>query len=64
VIGDVVNEAARLADLAKTVEQRILCSAVAVDRADSTERQQWASSGDTVLRGRSEATHVWTPADY
>lgn len=63
VIGDVVNEAARLADLAKTVEQRILCSAVAVERADSMEREHWASSGDTVLRGRSKATHVCVPVD-
>jgi adenylate cyclase len=62
VIGDAVNEAARLADLAKTLDQRVVCSAAAIDRADTAERQYWASHGDTVLRGRAEATHVWMPA--
>jgi adenylate cyclase len=62
VIGDAVNEAARLADLAKTADRRILCSAAAVDRADDTERAHWAECYSTVLRGRSEATHVSAPA--
>jgi adenylate cyclase len=62
VIGDAVNEAARLADLAKTAERRILCSAAAIDRADETERAHWAECYSTVLRGRSEATHVSAPA--
>ena len=38
MIGDAVNEAARLADLAKTADRRILCSAAAIDRADDAER--------------------------
>nr|WP_242670348.1 adenylate/guanylate cyclase domain-containing protein [Mycobacterium decipiens] len=62
VIGDAVNEAARLADLAKTSDRRILCSAAAVDRAVESERQHWAECYSTVLRGRSEATHVSAPA--
>ena len=62
VIGDAVNEAARLADLAKTGDRRILCSAAAIDRADDTERAHWAECYSTVLRGRSEATHVSAPA--
>lgn len=62
VIGDAVNEAARLADLAKTADRRILCSATAVDRADEAERAHWAECYSTVLRGRSEATHVSAPA--
>ncbi|ORA67678.1 adenylate/guanylate cyclase domain-containing protein [Mycobacterium heidelbergense] len=62
VIGDAVNEAARLADLAKTADRRILCSAAAVDRADEAERSHWAECYSTVLRGRSEATHVSAPA--
>jgi class 3 adenylate cyclase len=62
VIGDAVNEAARLADLAKTADRRILCSAAAIDRADETERAHWAECYSTVLRGRSEATHVSAPA--
>jgi class 3 adenylate cyclase len=62
VIGDAVNEAARLADLAKTSDRRILCSAAAIDRADETERGHWAECYSTVLRGRSEATHISAPA--
>jgi class 3 adenylate cyclase len=62
VIGDAVNEAARLADLAKTFDRRIVCSAAAIDRADNAERQHWVSGGDTVLRGRSDLTRLWIPA--
>lgn len=62
VIGDAVNEAARLADLAKTSDRRILCSAAAIERADEDERARWAECYSTVLRGRSEATHVSAPA--
>jgi len=62
VIGDAVNEAARLADLAKTADRRILCSAAAIDRSDVGEREQWAECYSTVLRGRSEATHVSAPS--
>ncbi|GAB7144622.1 adenylate/guanylate cyclase domain-containing protein [Mycobacterium riyadhense] len=61
VIGDAVNEAARLADLAKASDRRILCSAAAVDRADRAEQQRWGECYSTVLRGRSEATHVSAP---
>jgi adenylate cyclase len=62
VIGDAVNEAARLADLAKTADRRILCSAAAIERADDAECAHWAECYSTVLRGRSEATHVSAPA--
>jgi class 3 adenylate cyclase len=61
VVGDAVNEAARLADVAKTLDQRIGCSAAAIARADAAERGHWALHGDTVLRGRSEPTQIWTP---
>ncbi len=61
VIGDAVNEAARLADLAKTADRRILCAAAAIDRADEAERAHWTECYSTVLRGRSEATHVSAP---
>jgi adenylate cyclase len=62
VVGDAVNEAARLADFAKTLDQRIVCSAAAIDRADAAERRHWISNGETVLRGRSESTNVFIPA--
>ena len=62
VIGDAVNEAARLADLAKTADRRILCSEGAIDRAGEAEREHWSECYSTVLRGRSEATQVSAPA--
>jgi adenylate cyclase len=61
VIGDAVNEAARLADLAKTAESRILCSAAAIENADDAERARWSEAYSTVLRGRSEATQISAP---
>jgi adenylate cyclase len=63
VIGDAVNEAARLADLAKTSDRRILCSDAAIARADPAEQEHWVATGSTVLRGRSDTTHISTPAD-
>jgi class 3 adenylate cyclase len=62
VIGDAVNEAARLADFAKTLNQRIVSSAAAINRADAAEGRHWVAIGETVLRGRSDSTNVFTPA--
>ena len=61
VIGDAVNEAARLADLTKTAQARILCSAAAIEHADEAERGRWSETYSTVLRGRSEATQISAP---
>ncbi len=62
VVGDAVNEAARLADFAKTLNQRIVSSAAAINRADAAEGRHWVAIGETVLRGRSDSTNVFTPA--
>lgn len=61
VIGDAVNEAARLADSAKTTDQRVLCSQTALAQADDDEQRRWASHGSAVLRGRSEVTQMSAP---
>lgn len=61
VIGDAVNEAARLADAAKRRDHRVLCSAVALDVAADREQDWWSRSGSTALRGRSSATNVAEP---
>ena len=61
VVGDAVNEAARLADRAKDFDGRVLCSAAAIDRADEAERRSWAACGSEVLRGRSEPTQLSRP---
>jgi class 3 adenylate cyclase len=61
VIGDPVNEAARLAGLAKDSDRRILCSAAAIDRADGEEPRHWEVVGKEVLRGRTKATDISAP---
>jgi class 3 adenylate cyclase len=61
VIGDAVNEAARLADFAKSIDQKIVCSAAALERADADERLKWQPKGNTVLRGRSQPTLMFIP---
>jgi adenylate cyclase len=61
VVGDAVNEAARLADRAKDFDGRVLCSAAAIDRADAAERRCWASCGSEILRGRSQLTQISAP---
>lgn len=60
VIGDPVNEAARLADVAKTLPGRIACSGAAVGRAGD-EVGHWDRHGEMTLRGRSEPTDVHVP---
>ena len=61
VIGDAVNEAARLADLAKTWPQRSLSSTRVIDQADAAERRLWVRQGSTTLRGRAEVTEICAP---
>jgi adenylate cyclase len=56
VIGDAVNEAARLTELAKTRPSRLLVSAAALDAAAPAERAHWTADGEVVLRGRSTPT--------
>jgi adenylate cyclase len=56
VIGDAVNEAARLTELAKTRPSRLLVSAAALTAADADERKRWTTDGEVVLRGRSTPT--------
>jgi adenylate cyclase len=61
VIGDPVNEAARLCELAKERPERLLASDSALRRAGETETQEWQVGEQTVLRGRLEATHLASP---
>jgi adenylate cyclase len=64
VIGDPVNEAARLTDLAKTVSGRVLAAARAVDMAGADEAARWELGDTTVLRGRTEPTRLAVPAEH
>lgn len=62
VIGEPVNEAARLCELAKSQSPRLLASSDAVNAASENERGYW-SLGDTVkLRGHEEPTQLATLA--
>ena len=63
VIGDPVNEAARLSELAKERPERVLASEVALTRATGDEPGEWELAERTVLRGRLEATGLATPVD-
>jgi adenylate cyclase len=61
VIGDPVNEAARLCDLAKEREEPALASDAALARAREKEAAAWSVNDRTVLRGRLEATGLASP---
>ena len=61
VIGEPVNEAARLCELAKSKPGRLLASSDAVANATDNEARQW-SLGDTVtLRGLDQPTRLAVP---
>jgi class 3 adenylate cyclase len=60
VIGDAVNEAARLTDLAKGVPGGVLASRSVIGRVSAVEATEWVDAGEVVLRGRTEPTHIWT----
>jgi adenylate cyclase len=61
VVGDAVNEAARLADRAKDFDGRVLCSGAALEQAAEAERRRWSAHGSEVLRGRSAPTDFSIP---
>jgi adenylate cyclase len=61
VIGDPVNEAARLSDLAKDRAGRILASAGTVSKSDPDEAAHWRTGDDVVLRGRGQPTTLAEP---
>ncbi|MBO0677904.1 adenylate/guanylate cyclase domain-containing protein [Mycolicibacterium sp. S2-37] len=61
VIGEPVNEAARLCELAKNAPDLLVATSDSVDRASEAERERW-TVGDTVtLRGHDEPTRLALP---
>jgi adenylate cyclase len=62
VIGDPVNEAARLTELAKTAAARVVASEAIVARAGDSEARHWRLGEAVTLRGRPEPTRTATPA--
>lgn len=61
VIGDAVNEAARLCELAKADPHRVLASATTVEAADPAERTHWETGESVTLRGRVRETRLARP---
>ena len=61
VIGDPVNEAARLTELAKTVAGRVVASAAVVAHAGPGEQDRWSARGEHMLRRRNRATGLMVP---
>jgi adenylate cyclase len=61
VIGDPVNEAARLTELAKTTPGKLLASEAALERAGPVERERWKVGRTESLRGRTQPTRIAEP---
>jgi adenylate cyclase len=59
VIGDPVNEAARLTELAKEHPGRAVASEATVMAAAPDERVHWVRDAEVELRGRDEPTGTW-----
>ncbi|HVM07396.1 MAG TPA: adenylate/guanylate cyclase domain-containing protein [Acidimicrobiales bacterium] len=62
VIGDAVNEAARLTEAAKDHPTCVLASGASVRRADPEEQAHWSCVSAVTLRGRAVTTEAWAPA--
>lgn len=62
LVGDPVNEASRLTQLAKSTPGRVLASAATLARARRAERDLWHADGEATLRGRPRPTKLVIPA--
>jgi adenylate cyclase len=61
VIGDPVNEAARLTELAKSTAAKLLASDAALERAGRREQERWQFDRSESLRGRTRPTGIVAP---
>jgi adenylate cyclase len=61
VIGEPVNEAARLCELSKKIDGHLVASATTVDNAVESERARWTLGEEVTLRGHEEPTRLATP---
>ena len=62
VIGDPVNEAARLCDLAKRRDERVVASETILKRCRNGEADRWTAGDEVTLRGRETPTRLAVPA--
>lgn len=63
VIGEPVNEAARLCELAKSRRGRLLASAQTVAGARESERARWSLGRHVKLRGHGQPTRLASPIE-
>lgn len=63
VIGEPVNEAARLCELAKSYPGRLLATAGTLDGASENERAHWSLGETVTLRGHERPTRLAAPAE-
>lgn len=61
VIGDAVNMAARLTELAKEVDGQVLAAMASVEAAQEDEASHWEAHDTVTLRGRSSETVCAVP---
>ena len=61
MIGDPVNEAARLTNHAKQVEGRVVANQDLVDRATDDEGRRWTELEPITVRGRRAPTRLAAP---
>ncbi|WKD56735.1 Adenylate cyclase 2 [Corynebacterium capitovis DSM 44611] len=61
VIGDAVNAAARLTDLAKDTPGQVLTNAATLRAANEAEQQRWTLMKSIELRGRNRMTQLARP---
>jgi adenylate cyclase len=61
VIGEPVNEAARLCELAKDEPGRLLASSDTVNAASESERARWSLGETVMLRGHGQPTRLAAP---
>jgi adenylate cyclase len=63
VIGEPVNEAARLCELAKEHPGRLLASSEALHGASESERARWSLGESVTLRGHDQPTRLASPVE-
>jgi adenylate cyclase len=61
VIGEPVNEAARLSELSKQVPGHVIAASDTVAAASETERARWVLGDTVTLRGHEDPTRLATP---
>jgi adenylate cyclase len=62
VIGDPINEAARLCELAKRRDEQVIASEAILKRCRNGEASRWSRGDEVTLRGRAKPTRLAVPS--